>query len=91
MFSKTILGNADERRTKCEISDETGTTIAVVYESHVGWHVNVLRALRFEELASFDALSRPRSRAFHTREQNGHQSSSGDNCGCLESLANTEE
>lgn len=55
MFSKIILGNVDECRTECEISDETATAVAVVYESHEGWHVNVLRPLRDEDLESFDA------------------------------------
>jgi hypothetical protein len=36
MFSKTILGNVDECRTECEISDEVGTTVAVVYENDNG-------------------------------------------------------
>jgi hypothetical protein len=55
MFSKTILGNVDACRTECEISDETATTVAVVYESHQGWQANVLRPLKNEEVAAFNA------------------------------------
>jgi hypothetical protein len=55
MFSRTILGNVDECRTECEISDDRANTVAVVYESHHGWHVDVLRPLRDDELATFDA------------------------------------
>jgi hypothetical protein len=54
-FSRIILGNVDECRTECEISDDTATTVAVVYETHEGWHVNVLRPLRDEELKTFNA------------------------------------
>jgi hypothetical protein len=55
MFSRTILGNVDECRAECEISDDTANTVAVVYESPNGWHVNVLRPLRDGELAKFNA------------------------------------
>jgi hypothetical protein len=55
MFSRTILGNADEHRTECEISDDTATTVAVVYEGNDGWHVKVLRPLREDELETFNA------------------------------------
>ena len=55
MFDRTILGNVDACRTECEISDSTANTIAVVYESHDGWHVNVLRTVRTEELTDFNA------------------------------------
>ena len=54
-FSRIILGNVDECRTECEISDGTATTVAVVYESHEGWHINVLKPLRDEELETFNA------------------------------------
>jgi hypothetical protein len=55
MFSRIILGNVDECRTECEISDETAATAAIVYESDEGWHVNVLRPLRDEEVETFNA------------------------------------
>src|SRR5439155_15880503 len=55
MFSRSILGNVDECRTECEISDETATTVALVYEDDEGWRVNVLRPLRDEELETFNA------------------------------------
>lgn len=55
MFSRIILGNVDECRTECEISDDTAVTVAVVYESDEGWHVNVLRPLRDEEVETFNA------------------------------------
>ena len=54
MFSKVILGNVDECRTECEISDAAFNTVAVVYESRDGWRVNVLKALRDEELETFN-------------------------------------
>lgn len=55
MFSNTILGNVDERRTECEISGDAGAAMAVVYETHEGWCVEVLREPKDEELASFNA------------------------------------
>ncbi len=55
MFSRTILGNVDECRTECEISDEAAVTLAVVYESPDRWHVDVVRPLRDEELEAFNA------------------------------------
>jgi hypothetical protein len=55
MFSNTILGNVGECRTECEISDNAGAAIAVVYETHQGWCVDILRELRDEESASFNA------------------------------------
>lgn len=55
MFSRATLGNVDQCRTECEISDETATTVAVVFESHEGWQVNVLRPLRHEEFEDFNA------------------------------------
>jgi hypothetical protein len=55
MFFITICGNVDELRTDCEISDDSGETVAVVYEAHDGWHVRVRRDLRTEELDKFDA------------------------------------
>ncbi len=55
MFSRTMLGNVDECRTECEISNEAAVTVAVVYEGPDGWHVNILRPLRDEELEAFNA------------------------------------
>ena len=55
MFFITVLGNVDECRTDCEISDETAATVAVVYEAHDDWHVNVLKGVRAEELDDFNA------------------------------------
>jgi hypothetical protein len=54
MFSRAIIGNVDECRTECEISDDTGTTVAVVYEDSSGWHIDLLRGFRTEEVAAFD-------------------------------------
>ncbi|MGC2790808.1 MAG: hypothetical protein WA899_02205, partial [Candidatus Sulfotelmatobacter sp.] len=55
MFFITICGNVDDLRTDCEISDDSGETVAVLYEAHDGWHVSVLRGLRSEEVDKFDA------------------------------------
>ncbi len=55
MFFMTVLGNVDECRTDCEISDESAATVAVVYEAHDGWHVNILKPVRAEELDDFNA------------------------------------
>jgi hypothetical protein len=33
MFSTATLGNAEACRTECEISDDSGNCVAVVYES----------------------------------------------------------
>jgi hypothetical protein len=55
MFFITMCGNVDDLRTDCEISDDSGETIAVVCEAHDGWHVSVLRSLRAEEADKFDA------------------------------------
>jgi len=53
MFSKTVFGNVDECRTECEISDDTGTVVAIVYETHNGWRVDVLTEPKHEDLAAF--------------------------------------
>jgi hypothetical protein len=56
MFSTTILGNVDERRTECEISDGTQTTVAVVYENRDdGWQVDLCRSLTPAEEGEFNA------------------------------------
>jgi len=55
MFSRTVLGNVDECRTECEVSDDTATCVAVVYENREGWHINLLRPLSDDELATFNA------------------------------------
>jgi hypothetical protein len=55
MFSTTIVGNVDQCRTDCEIFDDTGNAVAVVYEDPQGWHVEVTRKLKDEELSSFNA------------------------------------
>ena len=54
MFSNTVLGNVDECRTECEISDDTGNTVAIVYDALDGWHVDVLMAPKHERLAAFN-------------------------------------
>ena len=55
MFSRVILGNVDTCRTECEISDDVGNTVVVVYDSKDGWHVNVLREPTTEQVAEFNA------------------------------------
>jgi hypothetical protein len=42
MYSVTILGNVEQCRTEAEISDSEGTLLAVVYQTSVGWHTDVL-------------------------------------------------
>ncbi len=42
MYSLTIVGNVERRRTEAEISDGTGAIVAVAYEQSDGWHTNVL-------------------------------------------------
>jgi hypothetical protein len=54
VFSTTILGNVDRCRTECEIS-EAQTTVAVVYEGHDGWHVDVVRPLASDQRDGFNA------------------------------------
>ncbi len=44
MFSKVTLGNADTGRTEVEISDDSGTTIAVLYENQVGFQIQILHS-----------------------------------------------
>lgn len=38
MYSVTIVGNVERRRTEAEISDGEGVVVAVVYEASDGWH-----------------------------------------------------
>ena len=42
MYSVTIIGNVEQRRTEAEISDSEGAVLAVVYETSDGWHTDVL-------------------------------------------------
>jgi hypothetical protein len=54
VFSTVVLGNVDECRAECEISDD-GQTVAVVYENDQGWHVQALRSIGDEERSAFNA------------------------------------
>jgi len=54
MFSISVLGNVDECRTECEISDDTGAAVAIVYETHDGWNIDVLMEPKHAHLAAFD-------------------------------------
>jgi hypothetical protein len=56
VFSKGTLGNAEACRTEAEISDEKGNYVAVVFESEDGWHVELSRNIRPEEVESFNAI-----------------------------------
>jgi hypothetical protein len=56
VFSTAILGNVDQGRTECEISDDTAAAVAVVYEGQDGWHVKTFRDFRAEELDEFNAI-----------------------------------
>jgi hypothetical protein len=42
VYSVTIIGNVEQCRTEAEISDGDGAGLAVVYETSVGWHTDVL-------------------------------------------------
>jgi hypothetical protein len=42
MYFVTIAGNLKQCRTEAEISDESGSTLAIVFEDSAGWHTNVL-------------------------------------------------
>lgn len=55
MYSITLIGNVDECRAECEISDENDTIVAVVYEADDGWHLETLKPVQAEELDDFNA------------------------------------
>lgn len=42
MYRMTIVGNLGQCRTEAEISDESGNTLAIVFEDSGGWHTNIL-------------------------------------------------
>jgi hypothetical protein len=42
MYSVTIFGNLEQCRTEAEISDGSGTKLAIVYEDSDGWHTDIL-------------------------------------------------
>ena len=42
MYSLTIVGNVERRRTEAEIADSEGVVLAVVYEAIDGWHTDIL-------------------------------------------------
>ena len=42
MYSVTIIGNVEQRRTEAEILDSEGAVTAVVYETSDGWHTDIL-------------------------------------------------
>ena len=42
MYSVTIIGNVEQRRTEAEITDSQGAVLAVVYETLDGWHTDIL-------------------------------------------------
>jgi hypothetical protein len=43
MYSLTIVGNVEERRTEAEISGKDGVVIAVVFENSDGWHKEIFQ------------------------------------------------
>jgi hypothetical protein len=53
MYSLTIVGNVEQRRTEAEISDKEGLVVAVVYETSDGWHVEVLREQTDQNATNF--------------------------------------
>jgi len=84
MFSKVILGNVDECRTECEIADDTANTVAVVYESREGWHVNIVRPLRDVELEAFDeTVAAAKQRLSHYVNRMGGNASEDTTRGAL--------
>ena len=56
MFSKITLGNPETCRTEAEISDDSGNSVAVVYEAIDGWHIELCRTIRAEEMEQLDAI-----------------------------------
>ncbi len=65
MFSTTVFTNLDERRTECEISDDS-SVVAVVYEERDGWHVNRLRSIGSDESQAFDvSIAEAKERLSH--------------------------
>ena len=42
MYSVTIIGNVEQRRTEAEILDSEGAVTAVVYETSDGWRTDIL-------------------------------------------------
>ena len=41
MYSVTIIGNVEHRRTEAELSDGEGAVLAVVYETLDGWQTDI--------------------------------------------------
>src|ERR1700730_14155803 len=42
MYSLTIVGNVERRRTEAKIADSEGVVLAIVYEEIDGWHTDIL-------------------------------------------------
>jgi len=57
VFSTTVFTNLDERRTECEISDDS-SVVAFVYEGRDGWHVNRLRSIGADQSQALDVSIR---------------------------------
>jgi len=56
MFETVIAGNPDTCRTEAEIADESGNSVAIVYEDSDGWHTQVLDDRVEQASSSFNAL-----------------------------------
>jgi hypothetical protein len=56
MFETIIIGNSETCRTEAEISDKSGSRLAIVYEDRNGWHTEVLGDWVNQVPSSFDTL-----------------------------------
>lgn len=56
MFETIIAANPDACRTEAEVADETGNTVAIVYEDSEGWHTEVLDYRVEQASTSFNAI-----------------------------------
>jgi hypothetical protein len=56
MLETIIVGNADTSRTEAEIADESGNTVAIVYEDSDGWHTDLTDPQIEQAASNFTAL-----------------------------------
>jgi hypothetical protein len=83
VFSTATLGDAKACRTECEISDDSGNCVAVVYESNEGWHLDMLAKIAPVEVEEFNTT-------VATVNERGQQSPSRIEPRRAESLADGE-
>jgi hypothetical protein len=56
MFERIIIGNTETCRTEAEITDQSGTRLAMVYEDSNGWHTEVFGDWVQQIPSNFDTL-----------------------------------